>query len=87
MRTEFPEEEMLDRSFRDKVFRARGGGGGKGIFQLAAFFCILVYIQMDILLENSVYIKPTYSLSIILDLVSFSSCCFFSVGLRNYNPL
>ena len=28
MRTEFPEEEMLDRSFRDKVFRARGGGKG-----------------------------------------------------------
>ena len=88
MRTEFPEEEMLDRSYRDKVFRTRGGGNG--VFKkngypsrFAAFFASL-YI-LNILLENSFYLKPTYSLSIIFDLVSFSS--FFSLrGIGIYNP-
>ena len=87
MRTEFPEEEMLDRSYRDKVFRTRGGGKGgflnkNGYFsRLAVFFASL----FNILLENSFYLKPTYSLSIIFDLVSFSS--FFSPrGIGIYNP-
>ena len=40
MRTEFPEEEMLDRSFRDKVFRARGGGE-RGFFNWLPFFVSL----------------------------------------------
>ena len=51
-------------------FGHRAGEWEKGDFSIGCLFCILAYIQMDILLENSVYIK----------------LFFFLSGLRNYKP-